>query len=303
MKQKRTEPIPPAPALTRRSLLIRSASAAGTMALSPSLSALFAEQKSRWFKIGVCDWNLGRRGTPDAIRVATEVGLDGVMASFGGPGGKYDLRKPEGCRAYADATAKHGPVICSLGMGVLNGVPYKSDPKAEKWVRDSVGVARALNVKVVLLAFFGRGDIKGDAKGTQEVIRRLREVAPEAEKAGVILGLETWLSAKEHMHIIDSVGSPNVQVYYDLGNSLKKGYDIYREIRELGREHICEFHAKDYAGKLFGHGNVDFWKVRRAIDAIGYSGWVVVEGAQPFGLHKSYRHDANFLKGIFPPKG
>ena len=152
----------------------------------------------------------------------------------------------------------------------------------------------------MLLAFFSRGDLRDDAKGVDTVVKRLKLVAPKAEKAGVILGLESYLSARQHMDIIDRVGSPAVQVYYDVGNSHDMGYDIYEEIRFLGDKHICEFHAKD--GKsLFGEGEVDFKAVRRAMDDIGYRGWIQIEGAKPKGLEESYRHNAQYLKSIFPP--
>ena len=82
-----------------------------------------------------------------------------------------------------------------------------------------LAVCQALDCRVVLLAFFAKGDLKGDCEGTATVIRRLREVAPKAEKAGVILGIESWLSAEEHVAIIDAVfdrrqnGSPEFRLH------------------------------------------------------------------------------------------
>ena len=279
------------------------AGTAMTLGLGSPTSRLSGAAAGRWFKIGVCDWNLGKAGDPEAMRVAAELALDGVMVSFGAPGAQFDLREAEHRERYTRAVKEHGTVVSSLGMAVLNGVPYKSDPRTEQWVSDSINVAKALGTSIVLLAFFGKGDLREDRAGTEEVIRRLRRVAPLAEKAGIVLGLETWLDAAGHMRIVDGVASPNVKVYYDLGNSLHRGYDIYEEIRQLGGQHICEFHAKDYAGKLFGHGDVDFWEVRRAIDDIHYSGWIVIEGRTPFGLMRSYRHDQLFLRSLFPPRG
>ena len=91
------------------------------------------------------------------------------------------------------------------------------------------------------------------------VVKRLKAVAPKAEKAGMILGIESWLSAEGHLDILNRVGSKAVQVYYDVCNSNDRGYDIYREIRQLGRERICEFHFKEN-GALLGQGKVDFAK-------------------------------------------
>ena len=151
------------------------------------------------------------------------------------------------------------------------------------------------------MAFFVKGDLRGDKKGTDEVVQRLKRAAPKAEKAGVILGIESWLSAEEHMAIIDRVGSPAVQVYYDVANSHKAGYDIYSEMRFLGK-HICEFHAKDY-DNLYGKGSIDFVKVRKAMDDIGYCGWIQIEGNQyPLGREASLRYDLDYLRTVFPPE-
>jgi L-ribulose-5-phosphate 3-epimerase len=154
-------------------------------------------------------------------------------------------------------------------------------------------------VRVVLLAFFANDDLRGDQAGIDEVVRRLKAVAPKAEKAGVCLGIESWLSAEQHLEILERVGSPAVKVYYDVCNSNDMGYDIYREIRKLGSR-ICEFHLKEN-GSLLGQGKVDFKRVRAAIDAIGYAGWVQIEGAVPPGMKIPEACAANckYLRSIF----
>jgi sugar phosphate isomerase/epimerase len=115
---------------------------------------------------------------------------------------------------------------------------------------------------------------------------------------GVILGIESWLSADQHLEILERVGSKAVQVYYDVCNSNERGYDIYMEIRKLGKR-ICEIHAKEN-GSLLSQGKVDFQKVRAALDDIGYRGWVQIEGAVPPGksMLESYQANWKFLRGV-----
>jgi hypothetical protein len=36
----------------------------------------------------------------------------------------------------------------------------------------------------------------------------LKKVAPKAEKNGVVLGVESWMNAEEHIRIVDEVASP-----------------------------------------------------------------------------------------------
>ena len=190
--------------------------------------------------------------------------------------------------------------VGGVALDVMNQVPYKSDPRTEQWVSDSIDVARALNVRVVLLAFFDRGDLRNDAEGQAEVIRRLKRVAKKAEDSGVVLGIESWLSAAELVRILDAVGSRNVQVYYDVANSTQMGYDIAAEIRQLGRERICEFHAKEN-GFLLGQGRIDFAAVRKAMDDISFSGWIQIEGAVPKGkpMLESYVENVKFMRTHF----
>lgn len=283
--------------LSRRQALATAAGAA--LAFSPALGALAAGEQRR-FKISACDWSLGQAGNPDALRVAAEIGLDGVQVSFGAPGSANDLRTEAARVRYREAARKHGVEIGSLAMGILNSIPYASSPDAEKWVEDCVDVMAKMGQKVVLLAFFSNGDINGHPELQQEVISRLKKVAPAAEKAGVSLGIESWMSAEDHMRILDAVGSPAVRVYYDVANSEKMGYDIYKEIRLLGRERICEIHCKEN-DSLLGKGQVDFAKVREAVDDIGWSGWLVLEGAMGKGMNivESYTLNQRFLRSVF----
>jgi sugar phosphate isomerase/epimerase len=267
---------------------------------SSFLRAKSSQHSGRRFKVGVCDWTLEKRTNPAALEVAKRLGLDGIMVDMGDPQNGFPLLKPELQKKYLTMAKELKVEIASLCLGILNQFPYKSDPRAQQWVADSFEVSRAFGTHVVLIAFFGKADLKNDKNGTEVVIQRFKEIASKAEKAGVVLGIESWLSAEEHMAILDKVGSNAVQVYYDMGNSHKMGYDIYKEIRFLGK-HICEFHAKDYDG-LFGKGTINFPEARRAMDDIGYSGWIHIEGVKtPLGLEESIGYDARYLRSVFSP--
>jgi sugar phosphate isomerase/epimerase len=252
------------------------------------------------FNIGACDWSLGMRARPEALDVARKLGLDGVQVSMGGVDNDLHLRRPDVQQAYRDAAATAGVRIGGVALDLMNAVPYKSDPRTVRWVADSIDVARALGVRVVLLAFFEKGDLRNDADGQAEVIRRLKAVAPKAAAQNIILGVESWLSAPDHLRILEAVGSPAVQVYYDVANATQMGYDVPAEIRLLGRARICEFHAKEN-GFLLGQGRIDFAAVRRAMDDIGYTGWIQIEGAVPSGqpLFESHVENVRFMRREF----
>ncbi len=72
-----------------------------------------------------------------------------------------------------------------------------------------------------------------DSKEKDVVIYKFKDITPIAEKTGVTLCIESWLSAEEYMRFIDAVGSTHLKVYYEMANSEKMGYNIYEEIKWL----------------------------------------------------------------------
>lgn len=274
----------------RNTLLVLSAGMAGqaTASYAPKLH------------LGACDWSLRNAMNPAAFDVAKTIGLGGVQVSYNTKNDEAGLSNPATLQAIREASARTGIAVSSLGMARLNQVPYKSEPRAEEWVWNSVDAAKALGVEVVLLAFFSDGDLRNDPAGKKVVIERLKKVAPQAEKQGIILGIESYLSAQEHLEIIEAVGSKAVRVYYDARNSADAGHDIYKEIPFLGKDLICELHMKEN-DVLLGEGTIDWPRVARMLKEIDYRGWMQIESAMPqkADLVNSYRHNRQFLENLF----
>ena len=59
---------------------------------------------------------------------------------------------------------------------------------------------------------------------------------------------------------LDIIRSPAVRVYYDVCSSSVIGYNIFQEVRKLGKDRICEFHLKEN-GHLPGKRQVEMTKV------------------------------------------
>ncbi len=267
-----------------------------------SFSSFIQKSSQDGFQIGACDWSIGQSANINAVEVASKLGLDGVQINMGMLANDMHLRDSKIQKQYLEAFQKYNIKPSGFAIGELNNVPYKSDDRTDQWVSDAIDVAKILGIKTILLAFFANNDLKNDEIGTQNVIKKLKKVMPKAEQAGIAFGIESWLSAQEHLYIINEVKSPNLKVYYDVANSNYMGYDIYAEIRELGKQNmICEFHAKEN-NFLLGTGKVDFQEVRKCIDEINYKGWLQIEGAVPKGqpMFESYLENRKFLKSVFP---
>src|SRR4051812_20588226 len=69
-------------------------------------------------RIGMTDWNLGKRGDITKVALAREIGLDGIQVSVQYPtDGKPTLRDPKTQAAFKRAALENGIQICSLAIG------------------------------------------------------------------------------------------------------------------------------------------------------------------------------------------
>jgi sugar phosphate isomerase/epimerase len=237
--------------------------------------------RSRGLKIGVTDWNLRLTGKLEAVALASQLGFEGVQVSLGRKpvDGKLPLDNPVIQQQFLAASKSHKIPLDGTCLDILHVNYLKNDKLGQKWVADSIPMTKKLNARVILLPFFGKGalttreemDYVGDA---------LKEIAPQAEKAGVILGLEDTISAEDNVRIMERTKSPAVLTYYDVGNSTHGGFDVVKEIRWLGKERICQFHLKDNPNYL-GEGKIDFPAVMKAIDDIGFRGYANLETDAP----------------------
>ena len=215
------------------------------------------------------------------METAARLGFDGVQVSLGRKpvDGRLPLDDEVVQQQYLTAAKIHKIPLDGTCLDILHVNYLKNDKLGQKWVADSIPITKKLNARVILLPFFGKGalttheemDYVGDA---------LREIAPEAEKAGVILGLEDTISAEDNVRIMERSKSPAVLTYYDVGNSTEGGFDVQKEIRWLGKERICQFHLKDNPHYL-GEGKIDFPPLLKAIEDIGFHGFANLETSCP----------------------
>ncbi|TLU97889.1 sugar phosphate isomerase/epimerase family protein [Dyadobacter luticola] len=254
-------------------------------------------------QLGACDWSVGRTLNPEAFDRAKTIGLQGIQVSYNTSKDQVGLSNPATLKSIQDASARTGIEVSSLAIGELNRVPYKSEPKTEEWVWNAIDAAKALNVKVILLAFFSEGDLRNDDAGKRAVISRLKKAASHAEKQGIILGIESYLTAQENLDIINAVGSKAVKVYYDFRNAADAGNDVFKEVPMLGKNLICELHIKENGFKL-GEGTMDWPKIAKMVNDIGYHGWMQIEGATPQGadIVECYQQNRKYLEGLFSYK-
>jgi sugar phosphate isomerase/epimerase len=249
--------------------------------------------------IGVTDWNLRQTGKIDAVALARSLGFDGVEVSLGRKpeNDRLPLADPEVQSRYVNEARRQNMKIAGTCLDILHVNYLKNDKLGQKWVSEGIPITRKLNARVMLLPFFGKGAL-GTADEKDYVGDVLKELAPEAQRAGVVLALENTISAEDNARILDRAKSKAVRVYYDVGNSTNAGFDPVKEIRWLGKERICQIHLKDGRSYL-GEGKIDFPGVMRAIADIGFKGFANLETPAPSGsIEVDMRRNLGYIRKL-----
>jgi len=268
-------------------------------AVAAGLCSRVAFAKDERLRIGVTDWNLDQGANPEAVPLAAKLGFDGVQMSFGRKlvDGKMPTDNPDVIARYLSLSKQYKIPIDGTCVDKLHDNGLKSDPLGPKWVLDSIRLTKALGTNVLLLPFFGRWALKTKDE-MDHVGDVLRDLGPEASKAGVLLGLEDTISAEDNVRIMERSRSASVLVYYDVGNSTQAGFDPVKEIRWLGKDRICQFHLKDNPHYL-GEGNIQFAPIMRAIRDIRFSGFANLEtDAHPNQLEADMRKNLAYIRNV-----
>src|SRR5688572_68351 len=184
-------------------------------------------------RVGMTDWNLGKRGDVTKVSLAREIGLDGIQVSLTFPGDDSPhLRDPKVQAEYKKAALENGIQICSLAIGSpgKSRSPLHTNPAAAILLVEAVEVARNIGTNNILLPILGDSHIR--MENQQEVdtfVAMMKEVARYAEKAGVVVALEDWISAEDNIKLLDAIGSDYVGVYYDARNIKSRIGDPYQD--------------------------------------------------------------------------
>ncbi len=239
-------------------------------------------------KLGIMESTFGNRAMVESIELTHKAGLSGVQILTGVPDDKgvIPLARPETIEAFRAARKKYGVEIISFCAGEMN--KHNSWEPKERAIALSIGIqsiqaCKELDVPILLVPFFGKAEFGNDIEGPKHkaVISLLQELLPHAESAGVTLGIETLTKQPAINHILATLNSPYLKSYYDTGNQLRAGEDIYQVIQDWGGDTICQIHLKPFKaqenGNIFGRGETDLPRLASAIHSSGYQGWLVFE--------------------------
>ncbi len=300
--------------LSRRDFLSATAAALASGSLRLSTGLLAAEAASGKtaagprYKIAVCDWMILKRQKLGAFQLAKEIGADGVEVDVGSLGERetFDnqLAKAEVRRQFLDQARELRLEICSLAMSGFYAQSFAERPTVPRMVQDCLETMRLMGVEVAFLPLGVRGDLIKHPELRPAIVERLKAAGSRAEQAGVVIGVETTLPAADEVKLLADIGSPAMRSYFNFSNALEAGRNLLAELRTLGKERICQIHCTDVDGVwLQDNRRLDLRAVKRTLDDLGWSGWLVVERSRdardPRNVKRNFGANTAYLKSIF----
>ena len=181
---------------------------------------------------------------------------------------------------------------------------FRGEVTVPRMTQDCIDTMKAMNVKIAFLPLGVLSDLVKHPELRSNVVERLKVVGAQAEKAGVIIGVETELDADAQIKLLDDVGSPAIRIYYNFANAIQNNRDLIKELRALGKDRICQIHCTDQDGVwLQNDPKINMQNVKSALDEMGWSGWLVIERSRDAkdsrNVKKNYGANTAYLKSVF----
>lgn len=239
-------------------------------------------------QLGIMDTIVRAEGLERSLQAAATLRADGVEVYYR----QADSLLQSGHAARLRQLAgDNGLTIPSLCLGMLTKQPSLIGPaktigQAKVLISHALDVAAEAGSRVILVPCIGKNAIETEEE-LSKAADALAGLVEQAEEANVVLGIESTLNSSQQSFLLNCLGgSPSAGIYFDTGEALSRKMDVATGIRDLGPNAIAQVHFKDVRlveGQppnfqvLLGQGDVDFPAAVRALRAVGFSGWIILE--------------------------
>ena len=226
-----------------------------------------------------------------ARRMAEDEGLQ--IHSFMGGWFMFNAKEPDKRKAEIEKAKQNMRIAKAYGASVILVVPGRIGgipmPKPSEFKLsfdpDTLMLTRAADADYPEY-------VKAQNDATKHAQDAMAELTPYAAELGVILGLENvwnnlWVMPDFASAFIRSFKNAWVKAYLDLGNHER--YAKAENWVEVLSDQIVKLHIKDFKidravkneGSFvrIGDGSIDWKRVRRMIEFVGYNGWVSIESS------------------------
>ena len=260
------------------------------------------------YKVAVIDLMILKRQKLGAFQLTREIGADGVEVDMGGLGNRptFDnkLLIDSVRQQFLDKAKELNLEIPSIAMTGYYAQSFCQREHFIQSIQDCITTMKLMNVKVAFLPLGIQCDLVKKPELRDSVVIRLKVAGKMAEEAGVIIGIESALDAKGEKKLLQDVGSPAIKSYFNFSNAIKNGRDLNKELKTLGKNYIVQIHCTDDDGVwLQNDPKIDMMAVKKTLDKMHWSGWLVIERSRdakdPRNVRKNFAANTAYVKSIF----
>ena len=287
----------------RRCLLV------GIAAVLVALPIGVCAQQQQQYRVAACDWMMLKRQKLGEFQLAKDINADGVEVDMG-PLGKrvlFDnkLREPEFQQLFRRTADSLGIAVPSIAMSGFFAQSFLERENYKDLIVDCLNTMDVMGAQVAFLPLGGSGnDWKQPGEARQEMVRRLHEVGEMALARDKVIAIRTQQDARASLVLLKEVNSKGIKIYYNLQDAVDQGLCPCKELKTLGAENIAQIHASlTDSVTLDKDPRIDLHKVKKTLDKMKWSGWLVVErsrNAQDVrNVRGNFGTNVAYLKEIF----
>ncbi len=223
----------------------------------------------------------------EKFRAVKEAGFDGI--EMDSPG----MNVEETRKAIAESGLPVDGTVCSTHWSIRHTSPSAEDrAQALKDLQQAMRDTHAVGGHTVLLVV-GHGQDGPEDEIWKRSIDNIAQALPLAGQLGMYIAIENvWnhflydhnggadQTAEKYVRYVDELNSPWVGMQFDIGNHWKYG-DAGKWIRALGKR-VVKLDVKGFSRQKndwtrIPEGDIDWADVNKALDEIGFKGWVAAE--------------------------
>ena len=287
----------------RRCLLV------GIVVVLVALPLGMCAQQQQQYRVAACDWMMLKRQKLGEFQLAKDINADGVEVDMG-PLGKrvlFDnkLREPAFQQLFRRTADSLGVAVPSIAMSGFFAQSFLERENYKDLIVDCLNTMDVMGAQVAFLHLGGSGnDWKQPGEARQEMVRRLHEVGEMAFARGKVIAIRTQQDARADLILLKEVNSKGIKIYYNLQDAVDQGLCPCKELKTLGAENIAQIHASlTDSVTLDKDPRIDLHKVKKTLDKMKWSGWLVVERSRNANdvrnVRGNFGTNVAYLKEIF----
>ena len=274
-----------------------------------ALAALPLGVCAQQYRVAACDWMMLKRQKLGEFQLAKDIHADGVEVDMGPLGKRVlfenKLREPHFQQLFRHTADSLGIAVPSMAMSGFFAQSFLKRENYKELVQDCLQTMEVMGARVAFLPLGGSGhEWKQAGEARQEMVRRLHEAGEMALLSGKVIAIRTQLDARANLLLLKEVNSKGIQIYYNLQDAVDQQRDVCEELKALGKEHIAQIHASlTDSVTLDQDPRIDLRKVKKTLDKMKWTGWLVVERSRNAkdvrNVRGNFGTNVAYLKEIF----